>query len=69
MKITEHLYMVGLKDRRTGEKIDIKVWATSETDATHKLSRSLLGAYGPYRWTGTGPIYENNELITRHREV
>ena len=69
MKITEHLYEVGLKDRRTGEKIDIKVWATSTDAATHKLCDALFGAYGHYLWTGTGPIYENNELITRHREV
>ena len=67
--IVEHLYEVGLEDRKTGERINLKVWATSTSSATHGLSKTLLGAYGPYRWTGTGPVYENNELVTRKRTV
>jgi hypothetical protein len=58
-----HLYEVGLKDRETGEKINLKVKAHNTNEATHKICDALLGHNGPYVWTGTGPIYKNNKLI------
>lgn len=63
----EHLYSVGMVDRETNEKVNLKVWATNTDNATHKITNALFGAYGPYRWTGSGPIYRNNELVTRIR--
>ena len=65
----EHLYSVGMVDQQTGEKVNIKVWAETTDKATHKLTSALFGAYGPYRWTGTGPLYENNKVITRLSKV
>lgn len=63
--LVEHLYSVGMVDREIGEKVKLKVWAKNTDAATHKITNALFGAYGPYRWTGTGPIYRNNELVTR----
>lgn len=61
----EHLYQVGLEDKRTGERINLRIWAESTDAATHKITNAAFGAYGEYRWTGSGPLYENNQLITR----
>lgn len=63
--LVEYLYSVGMEDRETGERLNLKVWAEYTDAATHKLTTALFGAYGPYRWTGTGPIYRNNKLVTR----
>lgn len=63
--LVEHLYSVGMVDRETGEKVKLKIWAKNTEAATHKITNALFGAYGPYRWTGTGPIYRSNELVTR----
>ena len=65
----EHLYEVGLQDKRTGEKINLRIWAENTDAATHKITSALLGAHGEYRWTGSGPLYENNKLISREREA
>ena len=61
----EYLYSVGMKDKRTGEKINLRIWAQNTDDATHKVTNALFGAYGEYSWTGSGPLYENNKLIER----
>lgn len=61
----EYLYSVGMKDKRTGEKINLRIWAQNTDEATHKVTNALFGAYGEYSWTGSGPLYENNELIER----
>lgn len=61
----EYLYQVGMKDKRTGEKIDLRIWAQNVDEATHKVTHALFGAYGEYRWTGSGPLYENNKIIER----
>ena len=63
--LVEHLYSVGMEDRETGERLNLKVWAENTDATTHKITNALFGAYGPYRWTGSGPIYRNNELVTR----
>ena len=63
--LVEHLYSVGMVDEETGEKLNLKVWAENTDAATHKLTHALFGAYGPYRWAGSGPIYQHNELVTR----
>lgn len=63
--MTEHLYSIGMKDKRTGEKINLRIWAKNTDEATHKVCGILLGAYCEYIWTGSGPLYENNELISR----
>lgn len=61
----EYLYQVGLKDRRTGEKIKLRIWAKNVDEATNKVTNALFGVYGEYSWTGSGPLYENNKLIER----
>lgn len=61
----EHLYQVGMKDKRTGEKIELRIWAKNTDEATHKVTTALFGANGEYSWTGSGPVYKNNELVSR----
>lgn len=61
----EHLYSVGLEHKQTGERIDLQVWARNTDEATHKLTGVLIGYSCPYRWTGSGPVYENNKIVTR----
>lgn len=65
----EHLYHVGIEHKKTGQKLDLQVWAKNTDEATHKLTGVLIGYDCPYRWTGSGPIYENNRLITREIKV
>ena len=36
--------------------------------ATHKLTGTLIGPECEYIWTGSGPIYENNQLIRREKK-
>jgi len=62
--VTEYKWDVGLRHKATGEKLSLIVWAATNEEATHKLN----GVYGPdceYTWTGTGPIYENNQTVRR----
>lgn len=66
--ITETLYEVGIKNKRTGECQNVEVWAECGMQATHKLFGSLIGIDKPYAWTGTGPIYLNNKLVQREVE-
>ncbi len=61
----EHLYEVGLKDKRTGEKLNLRIWAENTDVATHKITNALFGINGEYQWTGSGPLYEKNQLISR----
>lgn len=61
----EYLYSIGMKDSRTGEKIHLRVWGKNVDDATNKITSALLGYRGEYVWTGSGPLYENNEVISR----
>ena len=59
------LYGVGMKHKATGEKLDLMVWAENVDEATHKVTGAIGGYRGEYAWTGSGPIYENNQLVTR----
>ena len=63
--MNEHLYSVGMKDKRTGEKINLRIWAKDTGEATRKVCGTLIGPYCEYVWTGSGPLYANNELISR----
>ena len=38
----EHLYSVGLEHKKTGERIDLQVWARNTDEATHKLTGVLI---------------------------
>lgn len=61
----EHLYAVGIQEKKTGGKLQLQVWAKNADEATHKLTGSLIGYYCQYRWTGTSPVYEDNKIVTR----
>lgn len=56
----ELLWRVGMRNKVTGEESYIIVPAAKNDEATHKLS-GLFGAYGLYEWTGTGPVYTDDE--------
>lgn len=60
-----YLYQIGMIDRLTGEKTNLKVFADNTDAATRKAtSMGLFGTNGPYRWTSTDPLYKNNKLIS-----
>ena len=61
----QYLYNVGMKHKKTGQKIDLMVWAENVDEATHKVTGAIGGYRGEYSWTGSVPEYENNELVTR----
>ena len=63
--MTEYLYQVGIRNKETGGKMRLNVWAESVDTATHKLTGTLIGCDCEYVWTGTGPLYKNNQLIKR----
>lgn len=44
-----HLYSIGLEHKKTGERIDLQVWARNTDEATHKLTGVLIGYTCPYR--------------------
>lgn len=61
---TEQLFSVGIQHIKTGERIHLEVWAKNVHEATYGL-RGVIGPYTQYRWTGSGPVYRNNEIVTR----
>ena len=61
----EYLYSIGMKDSRTGEEIHLHVWGKNVDAATNKITSALFGYRGEYVWTGSGPLHENNEVISR----
>jgi hypothetical protein len=61
----EYLYEVCIKDKKTNQKINLRVWAKNTDEATWKVVEPLVGYNKEYIWTGSGPIYENNKLIER----
>lgn len=65
--MTEQLFSVGIKDKRTGEKTNLRIWAKNVDEATSKICGVLLGFDTEYAWTGSGPVYGNNEVITREK--
>ena len=63
--MTQILYQVGIKHRKTGEELKLRVWAECNTMATAGL-RGVIGPGTEYRWTGTGPVHdERGNIITR----
>lgn len=64
----ETLYTVSMKHKATGEKIKLMVWAENVDEATHKIVGAIGGCRGEYSWTGSGPEYENNQLVTRDKQ-
>ena len=63
--MTEQLFRVSMKHKQTEEKIGLYVWAENVDAATGKLCSTLLGHDCEYIWLGSGPVYENNEVIKR----
>lgn len=61
----QQLFEVSAKNKMTGEVINIHVWAKNVDEATRQLCDPLFGAYGEYTWQGSGPVYENNEVVWR----
>ena len=56
---------VGIQNIKTGEKINLEVWAKNVHEATHGL-RGVIDWNTQYRWTGSGPVYDDNgKIITR----
>ena len=52
--MTEQLFSVGIQHIKTGERINLEVWAENVHAATHELY-GVIGPYTQYRWTGSGP--------------
>ncbi len=61
----EYKWSVGLRHKATGDRMSVYVWAPTNDEATHKLCGVLIGWECEYDWTGTGPVYENNEPVER----
>lgn len=61
----QYLYQVSMKDDKIGEVIKLRVWAGSVDEATHKVTCAIGGYRGEYSWQGSGPVYENNNLVSR----
>lgn len=61
-----NLYRVNMIHQKTNEKIALEVWAGNVDEATHKCN-FLFGFEGQYRWTGSGPIYDESGEIPSKR--
>ena len=61
----EYKWSVGLRHKATKTRLSIYVWAPTNDEATHKLCGVLIGPECEYEWTGTGPVYENNQTVER----
>ena len=61
----QNLYRVSLKNKRTNETLQLLVWSDNVDNATHSLCGILIGYNCEYSWIGSGPVYENNQLVTR----
>lgn len=64
----EQKYQVSIRHKVTGERLTLEVWAENTDAATYKLTGTLIGPECEYIWTGSGPIYENNQLIRREKK-
>lgn len=51
------VWSIGMKNARTGEKINLEVTGATNEAATNKCT-GLFGYNGDYQWTGTSPVYE-----------
>ena len=61
----EYKWSVGLRHKATRERLNVTVWAPKNEIATQKLCSILIGPECEYEWTGTGPVYENNQTVSR----
>lgn len=59
-----NLYSVGMRHIKTGEKVNLEVWAENVDEATHKCN-FLFNYNGEYHWTGSGPVYKDNQLVSK----
>lgn len=56
-----YLWDILMIDKETGEKIHLKVPGNTVDDATRKVtSIGCFGAKGPYKWGGSGPLYDDH---------
>ena len=60
----EQLFSVGIQHIKTGERISLEVWAKNVHEATHGL-HGVISWNTQYRWTGSGPVYKDNKIVTR----
>lgn len=61
----EQLFSVGIQHIKTGERINLEVWAKNVHEATIGL-HGVISWNTQYRWTGSGPAHdENGKVITR----
>lgn len=61
----EQLFSVGMKHKVTGEQLHMLVWAKNVDAATNKLTGTLIGYNCEYMWTGSGSVYNNNDIVIR----
>ncbi len=61
----EYKYRVSVKCKDTGDIIELYVWAENGEIATNKLCDVLIGYRCEYEWRGTGPMYKNNQIVSR----
>lgn len=51
-------FEVGIRNKKTGEKINLVVIANNVDEATHSLVGKVIGPECEYEWLGSGPHYE-----------
>ena len=56
---THNKFVVGLRRKDTGERLELIVTADNVDKATHSLCGTLIGYNCAYEWTGSGPWYGN----------
>jgi len=61
----EYLYSVSMMHKKSGERVQLDVWAYGTDDATHKVVTAIGGYHGEYEWRGTSPVYRNNQQVGR----
>lgn len=64
----EYKYSIGVRHKSTGERPNLRFGLRMWTPPTRKLTGTLIGPECEYIWTGSGPIYENNQLIRREKK-
>jgi len=57
-----NLYRVSMIHTKTNAKISLEVWAENVDEATNKCN-FLFDYEGQYRWTGSGPVHDENGKI------
>lgn len=65
----QRLFRVSLRNKKTGNRSRVYVWAGNVDEATHSLTGTLIGPNNEYIWEGSGPEYdERGNLIEREAE-